>query len=885
MTMKKSGGKVAITAILLMFLWEQFFLTMMVDGLTFTPTSMALTIKFTHHVSSRRHPSYPSKSALSYRSDVNVDEHIVSLVESIYKNTNHVMKNDDTTERNTRTAQQKKSYMLLIGVEEAPKAHPPLLPQQYRSSMTLMSNEGMMERHRPENGFQPYSVPTSKASLPSTVEATKSINNQRISIFEGGDPFFSLTNLDYGVATEVINDAAMTGLHVALAVILSTTMHPIDLFNSYDFSFENSVQHMNVMLSLVLSVPAVTAYLSITRSTVGTFTRTMSTFWINLIRLLIVSTTQATTVMANGSSFINDIVSGAATADSTADDAGIVPTIAEPTMICQENQSLERAEPLAPIPVLMGELVWYSSLAVVRQAKNIISKTTDVILNYQVDMIRTNRLQIQEGKQRKLLEAQIYYSNSKNKKQGRSLTKQNDPVILSDLDDSVSDVMTRGNVILPQSEHVFRLGVDERDDVLISSATLQLHGTIDSWNRNDIIRFADADNVGLLQENVFRLGANEREDLLIPGSSTTHQLLGNIESHNGNGVTIHDDEIENVGLLQENVFRLGWNEREDMLISSKTHQLIGNIESRYGNGVTIHDDEIENVGLLQENVFRLGGNEREDRLISSKTHQLFGNIDSQLTQNGNIVADSEDVEVVATPQLPVEHLFLLGKLNRDDLNIATETHHLLGNVDNETQYIAVFDDEGTVVNQTNHLFYLGHDIRDDMMDSTETIHLQLVGNIECYQKSTLIIAGERSNNIDRCLDQEEEEAQIAKVHSLIQERARSETKKRLYRLAESKASLAGEMNEVREQIKTASEVVEHASLQALKLKRSSKSLSHKAGKVRIYLTEPSKKSCLDQYTMVQRVALHLVAATNPLFVSYRKPYGANDGTEANMCMH
>ena len=330
MTMKKSGGKVAITAILLIFLKEQFPLTTMVNGLTLTPTSMTLTTKFTHHVSSRRHPSYPSKSALSYRNDGNVDDEIVSLVESIYQNTNHVMKNGDMTEGSAQTAQQKKSYMLLIGVEEAPTAHPPLLAkQQYRSSMTLMSNEGMMERHRPENGFQPYSVPVpirSKPLLPtgSTVEATKSIIHQRISIFEGGDPFFSLTNLEYDVAPEVINDAALTGLHVALAVILSTTMHSIDVFNSYDFSFENSVHDMNVMLSLVLSVPAVTAYLSITRSTVGTFTRTMSTFWMNLIRLLIVSTTQATTIMANGSSFINDIVGGAATVDSTAGDDLIV---------------------------------------------------------------------------------------------------------------------------------------------------------------------------------------------------------------------------------------------------------------------------------------------------------------------------------------------------------------------------------------------------------------------------------------------------------------------------------------------------------------------------------------------------------------------------------
>ena len=129
---------------------------------------------------------------------------------------------------------------------------------------------------------------------------------------------------------------------------------------------------------------------------------------------------------------------------------------------------------------------------------------------------------------------------------------------------------------------------------------------------------------------------------------------------------------------------------------------------------------------------------------------------------------------------------------------------------------------------------------------------------------------------------DQEEKQIAEVHRLIQDRARTETKKRLHNLAESKSK--DKVNEVQGQLKNQMEVSESASAKTLKLKRSWKNLSHKIGKVKSYLARQRKIVGSDRYTKVQRGALYLLAATSSLFFNYlRKPtYSEHDDTEANI---
>ena len=929
MTTNKIGNihvallRIAITAISLIS-WGNFSVTVLVDGFTFEPTSMVLTAVATssstslsrrsplpipqhqgilmrshltikelryasrHYQGDRicRNPTstalplyldpsqslsaknrqithHHSPSSLSYRIDDNVDEKIVSLVQGIYKNSNPVMKNNDNIDDVlASTKKPKKSYLLLVGSEEGSSNahHPPLVKasrQPYRSFITLMSTEGMMERHRFEYGLKPY--------VPDMVTPSKKTTyDQRISFFEGGEQFFSLSNLEYGVTNRVVNDAASTGLLVAFAVIMSM-IHPFDTDNFYDYSLEHSINEMKLISSLVFSVPAVSAYMSVTRCTMGYLTRTMSTFWMNWVRLVFVAGTKATTVAAGGSSFIKDIVTEARPINSTAGDVTVPPV----TEKIHESQKIERTEPLSSIPVLIGELVLFGSLAVVQQAKNIISKTTGTILNYQVNMIRNNRLQIQERKQRSLLEAQIYYTNNK-RKTLESLKKQH---AMSE-EESVSGAMTQVNVTSLQSENVFLLEDSERDNV-------------PSMAMDD-----ESKQTTFIQENLFRFGGNEREDLLV--CSKPHQLLGNIEFVPNQNIVIEKDDGFVTSPLAEQLFHLGQLERDDINIQTKTHRLLGNVDI-LTQGVV--------ASKQSQPLFQLGQEDRDDVNVTVQTYQLFENVE----QNRTISMDKDDSFVpVKIPQS--EQLFHLGQLERDDINVQTKSHRLLGNVENVTQkslfisaqqserlfYLGQEErDDVTIGTKTHHLLgnvenvtrqldfvqcHLGDNNRTDMSTSTETTHL--LGNIDVGQETELPLKVEKSIKEQLCLDQEEK--QIAEVHRLIQDRARTETKKRLHTLAESKSK--DKVNEVHGQLKNQMEVSESTSAKTLKLKRSWKNLSHKIGKVKSYLARQRKIVGSDRYTKVQRGALYLLAATSSLFFNYlRKPtYSEHDDTEANI---
>jgi hypothetical protein len=793
------------------------------------PTSTALPLYFdpSTSLSTKKHLTHRTPSALSYRNDKNVDTEIVSLVEGIYKNDKLVLKSDENIDQITSAVPPKKSYLLLIGVEEeSPTAHHPPLENASRQPpnrplMTLMSDEGMMERLRPENGVQLYQPDCTvvPSSLPTKASSSKKPKyNQRISFFEGGEPFFSLSNIEYGVSSNVINDAASTGALVALMVFVAMMNHLFAWDNYHDYSSDDFLNNMKLTSSLVLSVSAATAYLSITRSTVGTLTRTMSTFWMNWMRLMIVSGTKATEIVADASNLVKDIVIGATMTNLTTNDVTAIPAVVSPAST-EANQPFERVEPLPSIPVLMGELVWYSSLAVVQQTKNFLTKTTDSILNYQVDMVRMNRLQCQERKQRNLLEAQIHYSKSTTKKQ-QQFVKQHEDQLLVDEKECTSEVMTN---IYESNLHVFLLGDSERDEILNTDATLHLYGNIDTT------KFNEYDRDGM-NKNLFQLGVSEREDMLI--KTQTHQLFGNIESIQRNDMVVSRDDQYVTTPDREGLFYLGQLERDEVNVEMKTHSLFGNVENVTRRLVTPNHNR---------HLFQLGQEERDDLNMAAKSHSLLGNI--EVAPQSMVASRHRD------------RLFELGQEEREE--------HLLGNLMNFTQNLDVSKEESDMKSQSEHLFYLGGSLRDDMLTSNATI--QLFGNIEqCQQEMPTV-----SRDNDR------EVPNLAEVHRLIQERARTETKKRLHALAESKLSFSSEgpiveFKEVQEPIKNEFEVIEIDSLKAFKRKRSWKGLSHKVGKVKKYLMRQSKMitGSADRYTLVQRGALHFVAATTSLFANH-----------------
>ena len=203
----------------------------------------------------------------------------------------------------------------------------------------------------------------------------------------------------------------------------------------------------------------------------------------------------------------------------------------------------------------------------------------------------------------------------------------------------------------------------------------------------------------------------------------------------------------------------------------------------------------------------------------------------------------------------------------------------LENMENVTQLLVVLQGEGDLVSQSEeHLFYLGDGVRDDI--STRTEAMQIIGNIEPSPETMLHVNENKSPD-------DHEAQHLAKVHRLIQERARTETKKRLHTLAESKLSLDKELklNDSQGPMTFEGDVKEIASLRTLKLKRSWKKLSHKVGKVKNYLIRQGNVIRSDRYTMVQRGALYFVAATSSLLaIQWRKPSPSSlhtDDTEAS----
>jgi hypothetical protein len=384
-----------------------------------TPLSTALPLYLNPVQSMLQKKSHGIKysSSLYYRSDANSDEDISAIVESVYK-TNYVMKDERQG--------GPKSYLLLIGVEEQKQAsdtyHPPL-KRQCSSSMTLMSREGMLERHRAENGFEPYFKPTSSISETVVVRPTdkqsplqKQLDRrttesdfmyqpQRISFFDGGEPFLTFSNLEYDVTVDEIRDAMNTGFCVAFVATMMT-LHPFDM-DHYYFA-EDLLNDMKFAMWLSVSIPTITAYLSITRSTLGALTRTVSTNNMNLLRLLHVISSFA----IHGSCDSKDILKIKSTSTATRVDNGVASVTSKPTNFVhyKTQGATDQADPLPSIPTLMGEWVWYSSKTIFQHTKNAFTETVKSMEDYQVAIIRSNRLQVQERRQRHLLQAQIFYT-------------------------------------------------------------------------------------------------------------------------------------------------------------------------------------------------------------------------------------------------------------------------------------------------------------------------------------------------------------------------------------------------------------------------------------------------------------------------------------------
>jgi hypothetical protein len=242
------------------------------------------------------------------------------------------------------------------------------------------------------------SLPTSAATdAPTWPRRSSRSHPQRMAVFEGGEPFFSLSNIEYGVAPARIANAAVTGAALAAGVLCSSVLATL----TDPYSPTTSLLDLDVAASSswLLAVPLVTAYLSITRSTVGGLTRTVSDSFMNLLRLGHLLGSAAFEIS------VDTIQAIAAADDATAADHSL--------------------------PTLGGALLWYGARAVGQHAVQSLRRTEQTaqqavaqVLQQQVERTRRERMQRQERRQRALLQAQLYYA--RNQKEEAAVEQDDD---------------------------------------------------------------------------------------------------------------------------------------------------------------------------------------------------------------------------------------------------------------------------------------------------------------------------------------------------------------------------------------------------------------------------------------------------------------------------
>lgn len=614
---------------------------------------------------------------------------------------------------------------------------------------------------------------------------------QHMAVFEGGQPFFSLSNIEYGVAPERIANAAVTGAAlsawVLCSTILTTTMNP--------YSPTTSVFDMDLTASSwLLAVPIVTAYLSITRSTIGDLTRTVSDSVTNLLRLVSLLGSQVATIPVDT---IQAIVTADDAKDSSSDESS--------------NKS---------IPTLCGELVWYSSMAVVQRATQTLRRTEqtvqqamDHVLQQQVDRTRRERLQRQERKQRALLQAQLYYARKPRLLPPLSvsvLSEANVEIIEDDRDDP-----TPPPTALSKNERIISVQSEEAAQRLLLQRQLQQR----LWVATVVPEVP-----------IFYLGEEERTDAAaLPGLEEMSTILP--QQHL---FLLGDEERDTVtGIATTLDFKESTSLQTELVLEAKPEM----VATEAGNFISPPNGR----------VFLLGEEEREHmRMENASLTEPFLDelIPDDISTPGVIVDPPSDVA-------PVQHVFLLGDEERDAVqmqHVSMTAPFLLGVAPGA---VTIKPESTGILSQP--VFLLGDEERDTVTDPVLITGFNDVAS----DNTDNVSLNERPRNTR---DVENERRAIAEARRLIQKRAIELGKKRL---AEVLSGVRWKKNMVYELKKQNSVVAAHSMRD-----RCCESLARRSLRIQEFIARNGRYGTLfSDKSLVERGAMYLLAVTTPMLVN------------------
>jgi hypothetical protein len=538
----------------------------------------------------------------------------------------------------------------------------PMKPEDTESSPVAVA-ESESETLVVEDIMNPMASTNEIQQVPTMQPPRRALRSykQRMSVFEGGEPFFSLSNIEYGVSSERIANAAMTGAALSagtlLSTVISTTMDP--------YSPTASILDMDLAASSwLLAVPIVSAYLSITRCTIGGLTRTVSDSVMNFLRL--------------------GHLLGSSIASIPVDTFQAIAT-AEDSMGATVSSTIDEKS----IPTLCGELVWYNSMAVVQRAAQSLRRTeqtvqqaVDHVVQQQVERTRRERLQRQERKQRALLQAQLYYARK---------PQRLPPLSATVLKEEASVAANEGD----SDDPTFPPTVLSKNDLAISA------------------RRKEAAQRLLLQRQI---ELRSRSAAVV--SSAPLFYLGE-EERNVAAFLLVSEELP-IAPPHKHLFLLGDEEREVVSPTIDVMEPVS-LKTDLALEATPNMAELTEAGdfLLPPNdrVFYLGEDEREHmRMENASLPEPF--LDESIPDEDDVLMQSHST-ILPSEVVPVQHVFLLGFEERDAVQtqyVSTTAPFLLG-----VDIVPAVNAEESVTSLSEPVFLLGDEEREVLKTVTDPI--------------------------------------------------------------------------------------------------------------------------------------------------------------------
>jgi hypothetical protein len=781
-----------------------------------------------HGSSSKQYP--PSKllvtpssssSSLSYRNDQTMEEsmvdvHVVDTVNPMYFATSQFNWNEDVVAH--VSGRPDRPSLTRIAKLNGSMDHP-----SYQDSPT---NQNSVV----EIVAATSHVASVVTELPPQRKSTSTqLFQQRISYFDG-EPFFSLSNLEYGVSPDEIRNAAGTGLCFAVVAIMSLAAIPhVDQYSYHAGTGGLDWNMVFASSSMLWTIPACTAYLSITRSTVGGLTRTVSNSVMNVLRLIHVVGTQVAVVVGDNNS--NAVKSGGV--EPYTEDC--VDTNVRDVMVTAGSMRNSLQPELTPpheksLPTLVGELFWYSSLALYQRTEHTIRHATDTMFDRQVEATRIHRLQRQERKQRALLEAQFYYRNQP-KMSTNVWSKNPSPVVDNTVVDSEATVPTieMNLEALLEEQRIRMVSVQQKEAThrtllqmryeFERTAARRRRWEFPSHSEPPNLLISDveepSDPILLRHEHVFLLSVEDTEE----------NVVGHDEVSVNNSALITEAFTQDDLFQQEHVFLLSVEDPEENVVG--------------------HDEvSVNNPALITEAFLR------DELVIPVGTAE-----DTPL----NFVAERDPMLLSGQdPRLKHEHVFLLG---------------------GDDRVVESSPEKGILTEQV----VLQNDKEPQEIDFAEDVSLDLIPE---QQKRVLteqkVVLDEKAKSFAENLVNftdtvvcDEEKRAIADTRRFIREIAMNETKKRLMNVnrLSSDSDSKKQWNEIQDRLVVVSNVESNAVNSNSKRSKTVygwEKLSRRAHQIQQFLVPaaPSGISSIGRYSVVQRAALFLVALSSPLFLVY-----------------